>query len=123
MMIAHLVKALVGPIPGSLALLLMNSPTGTLALMLSVRLQSRLATESVMLTQAEETIFRRMLMFCSQNCWLSFQLWVASTGKMSFRSTAMLRGASPSSAKRKPSRIRPELRSGANLPGSWGSLC
>jgi hypothetical protein len=27
MMIVHLVKALVGPIPGSLALLLMNSPT------------------------------------------------------------------------------------------------
>ncbi len=59
MTIAQQVEALVGPFPGSRARFLMNSPADTPAPVLSVRSQSRLA-ESATLTQADETMLRRM---------------------------------------------------------------
>ncbi len=66
---AHHVNPLVGPVPGSLAMLRTNSfaemPSA------SVRSQSRLAMESVTLVQAEVTMFRLMMMSLAQNCWVS----------------------------------------------------
>lgn len=70
---AHRVDPLVGPVPGRVAMLRMNSPAEIPAPSPSVMSQSRLETVSVTLVQAVVTMFFRRGMSLGQNCWVSFQ--------------------------------------------------